>query len=73
MEANTDENDITSRCCVCARLRVSGTWQSADTTASVDERVSHTYCPPCLAAVNPRRRTSGRALLVVPAPVVVQP
>ena len=57
---------IASRCCVCARLRVEGEWHESATAPATDGRVSHTYCPGCLKAVNPRRRTSGRALLVRP-------
>lgn len=71
MNTNVDPDGITSRCCVCARLRLDGVWQSAEAKGTTDERVSHTYCPTCLAAMNPRRRTSGRAMLVVPVPKVV--
>lgn len=56
---------ITRRCCVCAREDRNGEWIAS---ADVPEagRVSHTYCPECLASASPRRKTTGRALLVKP-------
>lgn len=63
---DTGQAPITSRCCVCARLRVGDTWHDREEITVSEERVSHTYCPECLKNVKPRRRTSGRAMLVAP-------
>lgn len=59
---------IVSRCCVCARQLLDGIWLTATkgAPAEADEHVSHTYCPDCLATTSPKRRTSGRAMLVRP-------
>jgi hypothetical protein len=63
MEKEHDESAVLSRCCVCARARMGDGWQAVAPELP-GERVSHTYCPECLASVSPRRRTSGRAMLV---------
>src|SRR5689334_18755002 len=76
MGMNTEKSKfVISRCCVCARERVDGQWLAKIIPGDTAEdpgnaRVSHTYCPECLAAVSPNRRTSGRACLLRKAVVL---
>ena len=68
MNHQIESKGIISRCCVCARERVEGRWLAKIIapleTARDEALVSHTYCPECLAACSPRRRTTGRARLL---------
>lgn len=69
MNHHMESKGFISRCCVCARERVEGRWLAKIHVAEEPEvagepPVSHTYCPECLEACSPRRRTTGRARLL---------
>lgn len=69
MNLYIESTGFISRCCVCARERVEGRWLAKihladEPTENNEPQVSHTYCPECLEACSPRRRTTGRARIL---------